>query len=68
LFKAFKSSCFNIKKHTCYRPKKIREIVYDRNDSLSLGLQNWDYVDENIKPIKIKKTPKKDLSVFSNMD
>ena len=67
MFQAFKSSSFNIERTPVTDQKRLEKLFIEVMIALVWCYKIEDYVDENKKPIKIKKT-KEDLSVFSNMD
>jgi hypothetical protein len=64
LFKAFKSSGFNLEATHVTDQKRLEKLFMIVMIALVWCYKIGDYVDENIKPIKIKKHQRKAFSVF----
>ena len=64
LFKAFKSSGFNIENTHVTDQKRLEKLFMIAMIALVWCYKIGDYVDQNIKPIKIKKHQRKAFSVF----
>ena len=64
LFKAFKSSGFNIENTHVTDQKRLEKLFMIIMIALIWCYKIGDYIDENIKPIKIKKHQRKAFSVF----
>lgn len=64
LFKAFKSSGFNIESTHVTDQKRLEKLFMIVMIALVWCYKIGDYVDENIKPIKIKKHQRRSFSIF----
>lgn len=64
LFKAFKSSCFNIEDTHVTNQKRLEKLFMTVMIALVWCYKIGNYIHENIKPIKIKKHQRKAFSVF----
>ncbi len=66
LFKAFKSSGFNIENTHVTDQKRLEKLFLIVMIALIWCYKIGDFVDENIKPIKFKKHQRRAFSVFKN--
>ena len=64
MFKAFKRSSFNIERTPVTDQKRLEKLFIVVMIALVWCCKIGDYVDENKKPIKIKKHQRRSFSVF----